>query len=246
MASRAFAFLSAACTVGLTLAAPWSKKAAPPPPPPPPAAALELVAAALELAWGVPWSRFAFYGCASFGLLSLASYLVPLVLANLRGYNDLKRRYRAEWACVTGASSGIGKELSIALAKQGISVVLVALDDDLLKATTAGLVAQFPDLQFRAVGVNLAASDGSIYMKKIAKATADVHVSLLFNNAGYMMTGFFHDAPVEKHLANVHCNAISALLITHHFLNKMYAVYLSICLSLSLSISIYLSIYRYR
>ena len=162
--------LAAALPIATALrAAPWAKKAAPPQPPP--SAVDQLVAAALELAWDgltrVPW--YAMWGCAAFGLLSLASYLVPLILANLRGYNDLKRRYRAEWACVTGGSSGIGKELAIALAKQGISVVLVALDDDFLKATTAGLVAQFPDLQFRAVGVNLAAADGSVYMKKIAK-----------------------------------------------------------------------------
>lgn len=38
-----------------------------------------------------------------------------------------------------------------------------------------------------------------------------------------MLTGFFHATPVENHLANVNCNALSALLITHHFLNRMYA-----------------------
>jgi short-subunit dehydrogenase len=209
--------------LGAAAAAPWSKQAAaPPPPPPPPPAAAELFAAVLGALLSVPWALIVLYTCAAFGLLSLASYLVPLALANARGYNDLKRRYRAEWACVTGASSGIGKELAVALARQGINVILVALDDELLVSATADLSARFPERRFRPIGVNLSAADGA-YMRKIESGTRDVHVSLLFNNAGYMLTGFFHHAPTEKHLANVHCNAISALLITHHFLNRMYA-----------------------
>jgi len=122
----------------------------------------------------------------------------------------------------TGSSSGIGRAIAEALARQGLHVVLAALDDDLLRTTTAALREKYPEVQFRAVGVNLAAADGE-YVEALAEATSDIHVSLLFNNAGYIVTGFFHDEPVEKHLANVHCNAISAVRITHHFLKKMYA-----------------------
>ena len=40
------------------------------------------------------------------------------------------------------------------------------------------------------VGVNLGAPG---YLEKIDKATADLDVQLVFNNAGYMLTGFFEN-----------------------------------------------------
>eukprot|EP00757_Euglenozoa_sp_SAG-D1_P014142 gene14142-4150_t len=64
---------------------------------------------------------------------------------------DLKKKYNAKWAVVTGASSGIGAAISEKLAGQGVNVVLVALDDQLLKDTTAKLQKEFPNVDFRPV-----------------------------------------------------------------------------------------------
>ena len=58
-------------------------------------------------------------------------------------------------------------------------------------------------------------------MEPIKKATDDVNVALVFNNAGYITTGMFADVSIERHLANYECNATCSLRITHHFLNKM-------------------------
>ena len=40
------------------------------------------------------------------------------------------------------------------------------------------------------VGVNLGAPG---YLEKVVEATADLDVQLIFNNAGYMLTGFFEN-----------------------------------------------------
>jgi len=48
---------------------------------------------------------------------------------------DLKKKYNAKWAMVSGGSSGLGRALVQKLANQGLNIVIVALDDDLLKKT---------------------------------------------------------------------------------------------------------------
>lgn len=59
------------------------------------------------------------------------------------------------------------------------------------------------------------------YMEKLAADTKDIHISLLFNNAGYILPGFFADTTLAAQLSNFECNAGAAVRITHHFLNKM-------------------------
>ena len=84
------------------------------------------------------------------------------------------------------------------------------------------------------------------YLPEVARATADIDVQVVFCNAGYMLTGFFETKCVwcpcrgflsaaasaiqalcascrslEDQLANLECNATSAVSITHHFLKQM-------------------------
>ena len=120
---------------------------------------------------------------AVWGAVSVLTYVIPALFANVRGVQNLRKKYSAEWAVVTGASSGIGRAIAEALAKQGINVVIAALEDELLSKTHENLCNQYPERQFRSVGVNLADPEGK-YMEILAKETADIHVSLLFNNAG--------------------------------------------------------------
>lgn len=65
--------------------------------------------------------------------------LVPVAACLFLPEQDLKVRYNASWALVTGASSGVGRELAFRLLGQGLNVVLVALDDDALRETAREL-----------------------------------------------------------------------------------------------------------
>lgn len=155
-------------------------------------------------------------------LVVFTSFLLYALLQALCGgwfrTQNLKKRYNAEWALVTGSSSGIGKSIATKLAAQGLNVVLVALQDDLLDATFAQLREAYPAVQFRKVGANLGAPG---YMAEIAAATADIDVQVIFCNAGYILSGFFYTRSAEQVQANIECNALSAVHITHHFLKRM-------------------------
>jgi NADP-dependent 3-hydroxy acid dehydrogenase YdfG len=69
----------------------------------------------------------------------------------LMGPVDLKKKYKATWALVTGAGTGIGKSLAETMAAQGLNIVLVSLPDKFLNETTEELRKAYPNLEFRAV-----------------------------------------------------------------------------------------------
>mmetsp|Transcript_58454 Transcript_58454/g.190624 ORF Transcript_58454/g.190624 Transcript_58454/m.190624 type:complete len:316 (+) Transcript_58454:100-1047(+) len=163
-------------------------------------------------------------------LLSPVLYLVlnsllPLIL----GEQDLKAKYTAKWSLVTGGSSGIGKELARKLLSQGLNVVIVARDEPVFAETMKELEKQFPKQEIRQVKANLSDSSGA-WMEDVKKATDDVDVQLIFNNAGFIVTGFFEQHSVETHLANFHCNLTANIHLTHHFYGKLIAKELKGCI----------------
>ena len=153
-----------------------------------------------------------------FGAVSVTTFLL-IQLPRLLGTQNLKQKYEAEWALVTGSSSGIGKAIAERFAEQGLNVVLVAKDDDFFTKTFAELQAKYKSVTFRKVAVNLGVHGG--YMQQITDATSDITVQIICNNAGYILPGLFHDQGVEAVQSNYECNATAAMLITHHYSRKL-------------------------
>jgi len=149
----------------------------------------------------------------------LLGYIVPQLYMAYRPVPDLKKKYNAKWALVTGAGSGIGKAIAFKLAKQGLNVVIVSLDDKFLKETMEQIKTQYPALEFRSIPVNF--SPGVDYLKAIVDGTKDIDIPIVFSNAGFMVTGFFDQAPLGKLLANMECNATASINIAHHFIGKL-------------------------
>jgi short-subunit dehydrogenase len=77
-------------------------------------------------------------------------------------------------------------------------------------------------------------------MTPIIEATKDIEVPIVFNNAGYIVTGFFDQSRLEAQLANMECNCTSCVKITHHFLRIMLEKKLKGCFVFTSSVSGYL------
>mmetsp|Transcript_1426 Transcript_1426/g.3129 ORF Transcript_1426/g.3129 Transcript_1426/m.3129 type:complete len:323 (-) Transcript_1426:848-1816(-) len=158
---------------------------------------------------------------------SFGTYIIHhIIVAFFYKTQNLKKRYSAEWALVTGASSGIGKSIAFKLARQGLNVVLVALGDTVLDNTFEEIKSTYPKQQFRKVPANLG-RDG--FLPDVIKATDDIKVQVVFCNAGYLLTGFFHNRTLDELMLNLNCNAVSAVQITHHFVGRMVANKLKGC-----------------
>eukprot|EP01127_Copromyxa_protea_P007124 TRINITY_DN17043_c0_g1_i1.p1 TRINITY_DN17043_c0_g1~~TRINITY_DN17043_c0_g1_i1.p1 ORF type:complete len:317 (+),score=91.54 TRINITY_DN17043_c0_g1_i1:3-953(+) len=152
--------------------------------------------------------------------IGIAMHLIPNVIVSLLPEQNLKQKYGAQWAFVSGASSGLGKALAEKLAKQGLNVVLCALDDALLENTYKEFKKKYPKLEFRKVGCNLGDVNGS-YLKAVKEATADISVQIVFSNAGYIVISLFPKTKLDRLMQNWTCNITSHIEITHYFFEKM-------------------------
>jgi len=91
--------------------------------------------------------------------------------------------WKGQWALVTGASSGIGREFSLQLAAKGLNVALLARREARLKALAQEIETRFGVRTL--VIVSDLADPSAAQGVKDALETADVRVRLLVNNAAF-------------------------------------------------------------
>lgn len=97
---------------------------------------------------------------------------------------------------------------------------MVALDDDMMKKAFDSMKSKYSNVQFRSCGVNLGKKGNFVfnrihenkkqtisfsqtgYMPTIVESTKDISVQLLFNNAGFITTGFFAETDINRLTVN--------------------------------------------
>lgn len=110
-------------------------------------------------------------------------------------------------ALVTGASSGIGKDIARELAKKGYDLVLVARDLE-------KLIEVKQELQTNVEIVSMDISEVE-NCKKLHKEYRDIDV--LINNAGFGDCGYFTKTNLEKEISMINTN-----IVAYHVLTKLY------------------------
>lgn len=118
---------------------------------------------------------------------------------------------------ITGASSGIGKQMAIKFSQRGYSLLLVARRENLLRELKEELINEYHN------DVDYFVCDLSINPKSVYDYCKDnnIKIDILVNNAGYGDYGKFIDADLDKCLGMIELNNKSLVSLTYYFIKDM-------------------------
>ena len=118
----------------------------------------------------------------------------------------------ARTALVTGASSGIGREIAKELDKRGFRLILAARRADRLEE----LAAQLNDT--RVITCDLSREDEC---RRLYDEVKDEKATVLVNNAGFGKLGRFEQIPLEDELRMIDTNVRAVHILTKLFLRDL-------------------------
>lgn len=116
-------------------------------------------------------------------------------------------------ALVTGASSGMGRDMAIYLSELGYDLVLVSRDEDklesvkkLIKTNSEIIVCDLSNIE---------------EVKKLYVLNKNNDIDVLINCAGFGDFGYFTETDINKELNMINTNVIAVHLLTKLFLKEM-------------------------
>ncbi len=131
-----------------------------------------------------------------------------------------KPTLRGRRALLTGATGGLGREIAIALAEQGIDLALT----DRPGAKLASLARELEALGIAVVTVEADLTDRSAHADIIRSAESELGpLDILINNAGMEVVGPWHKRTPENLGAEVELNLMAPMLLTQAALPGMVA-----------------------
>ncbi len=122
-------------------------------------------------------------------------------------------------ALITGASSGIGRDLARYHAKRGGDVIITARRAEALEALKAELESDHA-VKVTVVALDLGAPDGAA---KLYDAVKDHKIEILINNAGFGGQGAFIERELTADLAMIDLNVKALVSLTHMVARDMVA-----------------------
>ena len=129
---------------------------------------------------------------------------------------------------ITGASSGMGRDMARYLAKGGHDLILVARRKDRLEE----LKKELTNIKVTIVSLDLSKKDNCF---KLYDKFKDDNIDMLINNAGFGLFGTFDETDLDRELEMIDLNVISYHILTKLFLKDFikrdYGYILNVCSS---------------
>ena len=117
-------------------------------------------------------------------------------------------------ALITGASSGIGREMARYLAEQGWDLIVAARSTGKLEA----LRQELSGVNVRVITIDLSREQDAY---DLFEHLQEEQIDFLINNAGFGAYGLFEDVPLETEMDLIHTNVCSVHILTKLFLGDM-------------------------
>lgn len=112
-------------------------------------------------------------------------------------------------ALITGASSGIGKQISYYLASKNIDLILVARNKESLEE-----IKSKTKVDVRVIPLDLQKQENVFKLYDLCK---DENIDILINNAGFGLFGEFFETSLERELEMIDLN-----IKAYHILTKLF------------------------
>lgn len=128
--------------------------------------------------------------------------------------NDLKNKN----ALITGAGKGIGKAIALALAKEGVNVILLARTQDEIE----NVAAKARSLRVKALAITADVADINSVNTAVEKALAEFKtIDILINNAGIASFGKFLELEPADWERIIQVNLMGTYYVTRAILPNM-------------------------
>ena len=131
----------------------------------------------------------------------------------------MKTTLTTETALITGASSGIGRELAILCAKNGLNVVLVSRNKVALEALSNKIMNDYSVKAF-VLDKDLAHPNAGFEIKELLDQN-QIAIDVLVNNAGFGICEPFANVPVEVSSEMILVNMYALTMLTRLLLPPM-------------------------
>lgn len=125
-------------------------------------------------------------------------------------------------ALVTGASSGIGRDIARELAKRKYDIIAVARNEEGLKKIKNDLEKEY-SIKVDVRAIDLVDSSGCKKLHEDVKKQYGV-IDILVNDAGFGTCGKFTQTDLEKELGMIDVNIVATHILTKLFLQDMVEV----------------------
>ncbi len=123
-------------------------------------------------------------------------------------------------AVITGGSKGIGLAAAIALARQGVNVVISGRDKATLDQATKTLATSNPQIRVLGIAADLSTEEGAEKLKRETLSQFEC-VDILVNNVGVGKYAPLEDLSASDYDWLMNTNMRSSFLCTKAFLEKM-------------------------